>query len=253
MHIPRIYITQSLQENVSLELDASAVHHMVTVMRMKVGRSVFLFNGLPYINKQGESCWGEFEATLSFVSKKNATVTVGQFIEKKTESPLQVELGACLIKNDRMDWLLQKAVELGVTRISPLWSEFTDVKIPADRIEKKILHWQQVIVSACEQSGRVVIPIITAPQKIHLWVSSVVADQKRVLHPYVESNTIDGQLKPSSVALLVGPEGGLSDNEVSLSIENNFQGLVLGPRILRAETAPLAALTLLQSQYGDFA
>jgi 16S rRNA (uracil1498-N3)-methyltransferase len=245
VHIPRIYLAQSLTENTTVELVSSAAHHIATVMRMKTGRSIMLFNGQLY-----QGMLGEFEATLAYVSKKSVAVAVGNFVERKTESPLAVELGACLIKNDRMDWLLQKATELGVTTITPLWSEYTDVKIPEDRIEKKMHHWQQVVINACEQSGRVLVPTVNPPQKIQAWMSMVNAEQKIVLHPYIESSSnVQGV---ASVALLVGPEGGLSESELALAMEQNFNGMVLGPRILRAETAPLAALTALQLQCGDF-
>lgn len=244
MHVPRIYLNQPLSENITIELEPASAHHIATVMRMKVGRAVTLFNG-----EKQQGVLGEFTATLAYVSKKSVAVAVGDFIPRDTESSLAVELGACLIKNDRMDWLLQKATELGVTSVTPLWSEYTDVKIPADRLEKKMNHWRQVMISACEQSERVAIPILNMPKKLPDWLD-VSADKKIVLHPYVASSSISDSMQ--SVALLVGPEGGLSEAEVALSIEHQFTGMVLGPRILRAETAPLAALTALQLQSGDF-
>ncbi len=244
MHIPRIYLPQDLSEQTTVELDAASAHHIATVMRMKAGRQVTLFTGQPY-----QGLLGEFTATLAYVSKKSVAVAVGEFTAKETESPLSIELGACLIKNDRMDWLLQKATELGVTSISPLWSEYTDVKIPQERLEKKRNHWQQVLISACEQSGRVAVPTINEPQKLATWVSGVRAQQKIVLHPYVTAST---RQEATSSALLVGPEGGLSEQEVALATKEGFSGMVLGPRILRAETAPLAAITILQLQQGDF-
>lgn len=247
MHIPRLYIPQPLFEHTLLALEPAAAHHIAKVLRMKAGRSIRLFNG----QANASSGLGEFSATLHSVDKKNVIVSVGEFISRNTESPLSVELGVCLIKNDRMDWLLQKATELGVTTITPLWSEYTDVKIPVDRLEKKFNHWQQVIINACEQSGRVAIPVLNAPQKIAEWSRSVQADKKYVLHPYVESAVLTSpSLK--SIAVLVGPEGGLSDEEVDLAKKHHFSGLALGQRILRAETAPLAALSILQYQHGDF-
>lgn len=244
MHIPRIYLTQPLSENATLELEPAAAHHIATVMRMKVGRSIKVFNGECH-----QGVVGEFEATLAYVSKKSVAVAIGHFIPRDTESPLRVELGACLIKGDRMDWLLQKATELGVTSVTPLWSEYTDVKIPSDRLEKKLNHWRQVLISACEQSERVIIPELNSPVQLGDWLDSVNADKKVVLHPYVKSSTAIANV--NSVALLVGPEGGLSEAEVALSVEKQFEGMVLGPRILRAETAPLVALTALQLQSGD--
>jgi 16S rRNA (uracil1498-N3)-methyltransferase len=249
MHIPRIYTSQPLNENSTIELASAAAHHISKVLRMKVGRQVTLFNGIAV-----DSGYGEFPATLSRVDKRSVAVELGSFVERQTESPLAIELGACVIKNDRMDWLLQKSVELGVRAISPLFSEFTDVKIPEERLEKKMQHWQRIIINACEQSGRVSIPTLHAPQKIQSWVASTNANRKYVLHPYiaVSSNDATSGEVPASAALLVGPEGGLAEHEVEFAINYHFSGLVLGKRILRAETAPLAALALLQYQFGDF-
>lgn len=252
MHIPRIYLSQSLTENSTVELEPAAAHHLAKVLRMKSGQSVILFNGLPVVDHSGVDCFGEYEATLAYVDKKNVCVAVGAFKQRQTESPLAIELGICLIKNDRMDWLLQKATELGVSSISPLWSDHTDIKIPVDRLEKKQHHWRQVVVSASEQSQRVKIPTINPPQKIQQWCDNVDADKKIVLHPYEVTGQNNNASSPSSVALLVGPEGGLSDSEVELACHHGFQSLQLGNRILRAETAPLAAITLCQYQLGDF-
>jgi 16S rRNA (uracil1498-N3)-methyltransferase len=248
MHIPRLYIQQALVENETLELSKQAAHHIATVMRMKAGRNVILFNGQLHNGKTGE-----FKATLAYVDKKNVCVAIGEFSECQTESPLQSEIGVCLIKNDRMDWLLQKATELGVSKISPLWSEYTDVKIPTDRLEKKLHHWQQVVINACEQCGRTSVPEILPPKKLREWVDSASADKKIILHPY-DNDSHQGETasaSPLSVALLVGPEGGFSENEFMQATQQGFQGMTLGSRILRAETAPLAALALMQAKYGD--
>ncbi len=250
MHIPRLYINHPLSENKTIELPKQAAHHIVTVMRMKAGREVVLFNGEAHNDKAGE-----FKATLAYVDKKNVCVAVGEFVERNIESPLQTEMGVCLIKNDRMDWLLQKATELGVSKISPLWSEYTDIKIPVDRLEKKRQHWQQVVISACEQCGRTSVPEISSPQKFPQWLDVVTANKKIILHPSGKSKyggeKINQDNTFSSVALVVGPEGGFSENEVMQATQRGFQGMILGSRILRAETAPLVALSLLQSHYGD--
>ena len=249
MHIPRIYLPQTLSENKSLELDKTTMHHLVTVMRMKVGREFIIFNGL---SVHGE--YGEFSATLRHVDKKRAEIEVGVFTPSHTESSLHIHLGACIIKNDRMDWLLQKATELGVKEITPLFSQYTDVKIPTDRIEKKIAHWQKIVVSACEQSGRVMVPVIHTPQALDTWIPSLADKQCRlILHPYVQSYNVDtlpASERPNDLALLVGPEGGFSKEEVGLAITNQFTGMKLGPRILRAETAPLVAMSILMHQLG---
>jgi 16S rRNA (uracil1498-N3)-methyltransferase len=244
MRIPRIYTTQSLSENSSITLDQAAAHYVVNVLRMKEGRPLILFNG------EG----GEYEGTLATTSKKTATVNLFKFNEVIVESPIETVLGVCLIKNDRMDWLLQKATEMGVTKICPLLSEFTDVKFHQDRADKKMQHWNQVVINACQQSGRTSVPVIDKPIKLESWASKVSGDQKLVLHPYQSKKLKDivaDDLNVNSVALLVGPEGGLSEGEVKVAHQYGFQSLSMGPRILRAETAPLAALCLVQQVFGD--
>ncbi len=245
MRIPRLYVNQILTENSTIILEQEVFHYIVNVLRVKAGRELRLFNGLLL-----DGLNGEYQCSLLQVNKKSATVQIGQFVQKETESPLKVELGCCLIKNDRMDWLLQKATELGVHTFSPLISSYVDVKIPVDRLSKKMQHWQQVIVSACEQSGRVQIPVVNIPVDFSTWIKSVEAESKKILHPY-NAMSFGVTTKPTTLALAVGPEGGLTDAEVALAHENEFDSMLLGPRILRAETAPLAALSIIQNSVGD--
>lgn len=142
MHIFRIYTPQPLSQHTSIKLEAAAAHHIRHVLRMKPGCELILFNG------QG----GEFKAVLSIVEKKTVRAELKQFVDRTSESPLRVELGGGLIKSNNMSWLLQKATELGVTSITPLLSEYTDVKLPVDKVDKKLLHWQQVVMRASNQS-----------------------------------------------------------------------------------------------------
>lgn len=244
MRIPRLFTPQALSENTSLALNEEVSHYLKNVLRMKPERELILFNG------HG----GEYQAVLESVSKKTVVVRVGEYREVNTESPLKVELGVCLIKNDPMDWLIQKAVELGVGSLSPLMSEFTDVKLSSERMEKKQQHWQQVAIHAAEQCGRVQVPLLNPVQDIEAWLKAVNADKKYVLHPYQAEPIENSSHKTvQSIALLVGPEGGLSEKEVALArSQYYFEPVALGPRILRAETAPLAALSLFQSYYGDW-
>jgi 16S rRNA (uracil1498-N3)-methyltransferase len=240
MRTPRLFIRQPLAPQQVVVLDAAAAHYVGTVLRVKPGRDLIVFNG------EG----GEYLARVDQVTKKTVSLWIESFVDRDAESPLQIELGACLIKNDPMDWLIQKAVELGVTTISPLLSEFTDTKLPADKVEKKCVHWQQVVISACEQSGRTRIPVVNRPQPLMTWVDLVQAEYKCVLHPY-QSQPFAVTKTPESLALLVGPEGGLSAAEFTYACGQEFIPLQLGPRILRAETAPLAALAIIQSVCGD--
>jgi 16S rRNA (uracil1498-N3)-methyltransferase len=251
MRIPRLYVKQLLTQHSTVILERESSHYLCTVLRVKAGRELVLFNG--YLSDAGVS--GEYQATLIEANKKAAVIEIKEFVQTQCESNLKLELACCLIKTDRMDWLLQKATELGVTSISPLFSEFTDVKLPVDRIEKKQCHWQQIVISACEQSGRTHIPIVNSPIPLSQWLAQDKSEGRYVLHPYnAKPFVFDDTLKKTTktVALLVGPEGGLSDAEVNDAHANQFESVLLGPRILRAETAPLVALSILQSQLGDF-
>jgi 16S rRNA (uracil1498-N3)-methyltransferase len=149
-----------------------------------------------------------------------------------------------------MDWVVQKATELGVNAIAPLLSERTEIRLNADRAEKKLRHWQQIIGSACEQCGRNRLPELLPPQPLPQWLPGVGADLRLVLHPDA-ANAVPGSSPPASVALLVGPEGGFSPAEIAAATQVGFSALQLGPRILRTETAPLAALAILQARWGD--
>lgn len=244
MRIPRVYTDQPLTENSEVTLDEAAAHYVATVLRMKTGRAITLFNG------KG----GEYQGRLQTIGKKAVTIQVEVFNLTSVESPLTIELGICLIKNDRMDWLLQKATELGVSSIVPLLSEYTDVKLPADRQHKKLQHWQQVVINACQQSGRTAVPQVRPSQRLSDWVEQTPADRKWVLHPGAPAVLLpDASAAPASIALLIGPEGGLAASEVELAAAHGFSPWSLGPRILRAETAPLTALAILQHQFGDLA
>jgi len=246
MRIPRIYVVHTLSEGVIVELAAAPSHHLAKVLRMQPGRELIVFNG------QG----GEYQARIHSVQKKSISIIIDSYLDCDRESPIAIELGVCLIKNDRFDWLLQKATELGVSAISPLISDYTDIKLNQERLAKKIQHWQQVIINACEQSGRTYVPELAPPQPLSTWVENVDAPIKTVLHPYPQSiDKPDNKttVHPKCAALLVGPEGGLSDAEIADAINHCFIPMTIGPRILRAETAPLAALTLMQARWGDIA
>ena len=243
MRIPRIFTDQIITVGNQINLSAVASHHIIHVLRITTGRPIILFNG------QG----GEYRGVIASITKKIASVEITDFRDIDRESPLSVELAVCLIKNDRMDWLLQKATELGVSNISLLVSERTDYKIKTDRIAKKLQHWRQIVISACEQSGRTAVPAIRAPEALDAWLTTVAADERYILHPGSHQKSLKSYgSSPSSLALLIGPEGGFTDIEFNLAMDNQFSPLTLGPRILRAETAPLAALAIVQQQFGDF-
>lgn len=241
MRIPRVYTPLSIQAHSHMELDSEASHHLLKVLRMQEGRELILFNG------DGQ----EYPATIYSTHKKNAALEVGGSIDNNRESPLITELAVGLSKGDRMDWVVQKATELGVTQITPLFTERTEVKLKGDRLDKRLQHWRQVAISACEQCQRNQLPTITRPFGLHDYLNNCDNSLKLVLHHRSEQ-TLKDYPQPTSVSLLIGPEGGLSKQEIQQAITQGFEPLTLGPRVLRTETAPLAVLSVLQSLWGDF-
>lgn len=241
MRVPRIFTSQSLTSFQSIELEEAAAHYLGKVLRMQPGRELVLFNG------NG----GEFKAQITHINKKQVTVSVGEFTADNRQSPLQLELAIGVSRGERMDWVLQKATELGVTRVTPLLTERTEVKLTGERQEKKIQHWQQILISACEQCQRNILPVLREPLMLNDWLESVEAQQKFVLH-HRDSRGLPEEPEIASVALLIGPEGGLSDREIEQAVAKEFAPLTLGPRVLRTETAPIAAISLVQYRWGDF-
>lgn len=238
---PRIYTPETLAVSNIIELDTQASIHLIKVLRLTQGDELRLFNG------DGN----EYLARISVAGKKQAQVTLDEILSSDAKVSLPLHLGQVVSKGDRMDFTIQKATELGITDITPLWSERCDVRLKGERLEKKMEHWKKVAISACEQSGRNKIPTIHPAMNYNDWASSVESDVKLVLHTRDQKPLSDIK-SPTSVALLVGPEGGLTDDEVSLCVQQEFTGLTLGPRILRTETAALAALSLFQYLWGDF-
>lgn len=241
MRIPRIFTEQNLLSGEQIELEESASHHLSKVLRMQAGRELILFNG----------AGGEFAATIHEVSKKYVAVSIGEHTVHNRESPLELELAIGISRGERFEWVLQKATELGVTKITPLITERTEVKTGGDRQEKMQDRWQQILISACEQSQRNLLPKLSAPIQFSDWLPSVNSDLRFVLH-HRDSKMLPAEQKPQSVTLLIGPEGGLSESEIEQALAKSFNALTLGPRVLRTETAPVAAISLVQYLWGDF-
>ncbi len=238
---PRTYSSSPLSSGQRIDLDDQAVAHLIRVLRMGEGDAIRLFNGDGH----------EYAGQLCDVQKKGAAVMVGEILRSDAKTALTLQLGQVVSKGDRMDFTIQKATELGISDITPLWSERCEVRLKGERLDKKMEHWQKVAISACEQSGRNRIPTIHAPQHFADWAKDNNADVRLLLHPHRQKPLRD-YAQPTSVALLVGPEGGFSEQEVEMAMSSGFAGLTLGPRILRTETAALAALSVFQFQWGDF-
>ena len=242
MRIPRIYTDTPLQAGAEAQLDDNAAQHVGRVLRMQPGQALNLFNG------DGQ----DYPALIASASKKNVTVQVQQPTANSSESALEIVLGQTLSKGDRMDYAVQKATEMGVTQIVPLSTERCDVRLKGDREDKRLSHWQSVAISAAEQCGRARVPDILPVMNISEWLEySQRCDVRLVLHHRTEQS-LDSLAKPNSVALMIGPEGGLSADEIAQAEKFGFLPVALGPRVLRTETAPVAAMALCQWLWGDF-
>ena len=243
MRIPRIYLSQPLHSDNEIELDSNALRHVAQVLRLKAGHPLILFNG------QG----GEFEAKLVKVEKRQAIAQIGRFHDVSRESNLVTHLGLGISKGERMDFALQKAVELGVSEITPLFTEHCVIQLTGSRVVKKQEHWQAVMISACEQSGRNTIPVLNATATFTDWLSTIQTPTRLILDPQANTGLSTITLPKPEVALTVGPEGGFSEAEIKQARRAEFIGVSLGPRVLRTESAAVASLTAVQCLWGDLA
>jgi len=242
MRNPRFYEPQPLAENSTITLSDDAAQH-IRVLRLNQDDQITLFNG------QG----GQFSAHLSEVQKRSCKAHINTFQATDNESPLYLHLGQVISRGDRMEFVVQKAVELGVNEITPLISERCGVKLNAERMAKKQQQWQKIAIAACEQSGRNIVPTIHPVISLTEWSEEAVDCCKLTLHPRAKysMNTLPDDIQ--HVRLLIGPEGGFSDEEIILTENLAFTETLLGPRVLRTETAALTAITALQCRFGDLA
>tara|TARA_R110001583_G_scaffold19264_15_gene75617 strand:- start:1781 stop:2527 length:747 start_codon:yes stop_codon:yes gene_type:complete len=244
----RIYQNSEFIIHDTLKLSDDAFGHIVRVLRLVEGDIVALFNG-----NEGY----QYTAKLSEVKKKHASVEIISQEVVSNESPVNIHLGQGISRGDRMDFTLQKSVELGVNKITPLFTERCGVKLSAERLAKKHEQWQKVVISACEQSGRCIVPKVAQPMYLQDWLTQATCALKLNLHPKAEHSVmtlpIESTEKEQRVRLLIGPEGGLSDEEISQANQADFHDILLGPRVLRTETAALTAITALQCRFGDLA
>jgi 16S rRNA (uracil1498-N3)-methyltransferase len=240
MTIPRIFIPQKIELNQELILDEKLSNRLLRVLRLQPGNEFFIFNG------KG----GQFLATLLATQNKYAKIKILKFNAINNESPLNLHLGQGIARGEKMDLIIQKAVELGVSTITPLFTEFCNVKLSGERLANKLHHWQEIAIHAAEQSGRCVIPNINQPQLLSAWLPET-SGLRIILSPEANKKISALTEKNTTITLLIGPEGGLSPSEEQNAIANNFQAVKLGPRILRTETAGLVALSIFQSLLGD--
>lgn len=243
MRIPRICVFESLSNGAEILLPAQAGEHLARVLRLERGHPIILFNG------DGR----DYRAEISQLAKRAVSARVldnGQSVDR--ESPLRLTLAQGVARGEKMDLILQKATELGVVRIIPLITGRTEVKLDAERTARRLAHWNAVIAGACEQSGRSSLPILEEPVRLAQWAATL-DDSCGVRLALDPSGDIAPRSLPdlTTATLVVGPEGGLSEQDLNVLDQADFRGLRLGPRILRTETAGLAAITALQAIHGD--
>lgn len=226
-----------------MTLPPDAAHHAIRVLRLGEGDPLLLFDGIG----------GEFHARILRVEKQMLTAVIDGAAINDRESPLKIVLAQGVSGGDRMDYTLQKAVELGVTEIRPIQAERSVVKLAGERAAKRIQHWQSVVISACEQCGRSIVPEVHAISGFREWLANESQETCRiVLAPDAEQRLADLPRPASPIVLLAGPEGGLTENELEIAQMRGFVPIRLGPRILRTETAALVAISAMQTLWGDF-
>ena len=259
----RVYLDTPLAQHNrgdQIEPPSPVAHHLITVLRLKQGDPVQLFDGLG----------SEWYATLETVKKRQVILLLQKRLPTLPEPVVQTHLGIALFKPDRFDFALQKSVELGVTEITPLIAEHTSLKLSQTILEKKQKHWHGVVVAACEQCGRSHLPLLNPAAPFSTWVESASEEARFILTPHLTGKqktptsdkpsqptlAVNAQLKAvsdaKSVSFATGPEGGFSKQETTIALQQQFKAITVGPRTLRAETAPVVFLSLLQAFLGDF-
>ncbi len=240
---PRIYHPETLATGMSVVLTSGAAAHVGKSLRLTENDELQLFNGDGF----------DYRGRITRTERNKIVVIINERLYRATESPLAITLLQGICRNPRMDILIQKSTELGVHRIVPVSCQRSVVRVEANRAAKKIAHWQNIAVSACEQCGRARIPSIDAPCKPTVaFEHHVPADATKLLLDPAGRNAIETELRPDRpVVLFIGPEGGLTDDEIAAATESGFRRIRLGPRVLRTETAPIAALSIIQFLAGD--
>lgn len=242
MRLTRVYVPGRLTTRGLHAIEGDAANHIARVLRLERGDPLIVFDG------RG----GEYAARIEEFRKGAVIVSVGDPSTAIRESPLSLTLAQGVSRGERMDWVVQKATELGVSRIVPVLTERTVVKLDAKQAERKLLHWQGIATAACEQSGRDRIPAIDAPLALAEFLGGVGGHATRVLlSPTGSLRIAELARRDGGIIVLIGPEGGLAETEQQAALAAGFTAVRMGPRVLRTETAAVAALTLLQQQFGD--
>jgi 16S rRNA (uracil1498-N3)-methyltransferase len=240
--MPRFYVSTPLEIGATLALPEPVAHH-IQVLRLALGSPITLFNG----------AGGEYISTIASIEKKRVSVDIKTFSPREVELPYVITLAQALPEASKLDWIIEKAVELGAAAIQPLSAQRCVVRLTADRVEKKLAHWQAVIVSAAEQSGRNRLPHLAPLTSLNEWLGQQDLHKRILLSPRGEESLSDWarHQPPQSVALLIGPEGGFTETEENTACAQGALMLSMGARILRTETAGLAALAALNAIWGE--
>ncbi len=241
MRVSRLYTVQSLSTGKTIELDDDNAHYVRIVLRLKKADELNLFNGTG----------GEYRCTVAEVSRQSVRMVVGAWLDRTVESPLQVNIGLGIARGDRMDWSVQKAVELGVMQITPILTERCVVQLKDEKKTQRLQHWQKIVQHAAEQSGRTYLPKLTGIELLTDWVAKP-QGLKIFLDPFADISLKSLQPEAMQVTLLTGPEGGFAERERECAKAAGFIPVRLGARILRTETAALTALAAVQMLWGDF-
>jgi 16S rRNA (uracil1498-N3)-methyltransferase len=243
MRVPRLYLPEIAASGENIKVTGQAAHHVIQVLRLRPGAVIRIFNG------NGT----EWETVLLESRRSEAILQVGAPVKTIAEPSLFITLAQGIARNDRMDLILQKSVELGVSRIQPLWMRRCQARIRGERLGKRMLHWQGVIINACEQCGRSTLPVLHPPDEYTNWITrKSPSSHGLMLQPESEESLHDLPSPESDILVLVGPEGGLDPGEQKLAAAKGFRGIRLGQRILRTETAALSALAGIHVLWGDF-
>lgn len=241
MRIPRIYHPYPLLVPCKVDLSEEASHHVTRVLRRRPGDILHLFDGTNHI----------FPAEIIDIQRKRVQVCVSAGITRNCESPLYLHLGQVISRGEKMEFTIQKAVELGVTLVTPLISARCGVKLDEQRMHRKQVQWQKIAIAACEQCGRNIMPIIRPVMMLGSWCAEADEALKLNLHPRANARISTLPAIVKRIRLLIGPEGGLSKEEITMTSEYQFTDILLGPRVLRTETTALTAITALQTRFGD--
>lgn len=237
----RLYHSSSIKAEQTIDLDRNPSHHLIRVLRARKGTEVILFNG------DGN----EYLAELLDENAKHCQLKIKTAKKITNESPLKINLLQGISRSDRMDTCIQKSIELGAHAITPVFCKRTGSNLKGDRAEKKLNHWKQIAISACEQSGRCIIPQINPASDFLQAIQSIDSDLKLILAPNSGNNLKTVSKPGKDICILIGPEGGFIEEEIKQATDNNFIPVSLGPRILRTETAGPACIAIAQALWGD--